>query len=126
VVRTTHFHQTHFFSEIIDVDKPQLGLKLSDKTIGSIVSKMEEKNGRQKIKIDGLTPDEFGGLRTLVDDLFKVEMRHFTDQRIKTEDDNDTGDVSDKVDGPEESKEIPEPCKAVSAEEYSTPWFPGG
>lgn len=75
-----YYNQIHYFSDVIDVKRPQLGLKLSDKSIDEIAKKMAEKDGSQKIKIDGLTPHEFASLKTLVDDLFKVETKYFLDK----------------------------------------------
>jgi len=99
-VRSTKFYnQTHFWSTVIDVEKPQLGLDISDEDVAAIRSKLAEKDGKEKIKIDGLSPVEFGGLRTLVDDLYKAEMKHEMSKRIIISNAEDINKFANKTDG---------------------------
>ena len=92
---TKYYNQTLFWSSVIDASRPQLGLRLSSENVQAIKSKMKEKDGKEKIKIDGLTPIEFASLKTLVDGLFKSETAYFLSEanRPKIEGEN----VADKI-----------------------------
>lgn len=75
-ITTKFFNQIHFFSRVIDPKRPELGLRLSKDDIRGIRDKMDKKDGKLKVRIDGLTLDEYAGLKTVVDDMFKTEANY--------------------------------------------------
>ncbi len=104
--RVTYYRQEHYFSKVIDENKPQLGCDIPDDVIVKIQKGLAEKDGKKKITIDGMTADEYAGLNTLINDLYKVEAAHFSklkekENRIDAQDNRES--ESDAV-GPAEIK----------------------
>lgn len=123
-VRTTrYYNQIQFWSDVIDANRPELGFTLSDENIKAIKSKLKEKDGKEKVKIDGLSHSEFAGLRTLVDDLFKVETKYKLNKRIIIPNAKDICEFAGKVDGAKPNESKPKANRNVSGdEEISGSW----
>ena len=100
-ITTRFYNQIKFYSKVIDADKPQLGLDLAESDVKEIRKKINEKDGKLKIRIDGLTINEFASLKTLVDDLYKTEMNYFLKNKMGDEDVQDICELSDKANGAE-------------------------